>query len=184
MAHQIFVNLPVENLDRSKAFFSNLGFAFDPEFTNEKGACMVVGENIFVMLLVDSFFKTFTSKDLCDARTTTEVLVCLSCESRKEVDGLVARAVAAGRGHRPSQPPGPRLHVRARLRGPRRPHLGALFDGIRQRERLIGSSHCRLRSRTAEPRSFRPMLCTRCQAARCTRRRPEPDRPGRVGRTP
>lgn len=103
MAQQIYVNLPVEDLDRSKAFFASLGFAFDPEFTDEKAACMIVGENIYVMLLVDQFFKTFTSKNLCDARTSTEVLVCLSCKSRKEVDDLVARAVAAG-GSAPRSP--------------------------------------------------------------------------------
>jgi predicted lactoylglutathione lyase len=96
MAQQIYVNLPVKDLERSKAFFSSLGFAFNPEFTNEKAACMIVGENIFVMLLVEGFFKSFIDKDLCDARTSTEVLVCLSRESRKEVDEFVARAVAAG----------------------------------------------------------------------------------------
>ena len=96
MATQIFVNLPVKDLPRSVAFFTSLGFKFNPEFTDENATCMIVGENIFVMLLVEGFFKTFTKKEICDATKSTEVLVCLSCESRAEVDELVAKAVAAG----------------------------------------------------------------------------------------
>jgi hypothetical protein len=96
MAKQIFVNLPVKDLQRSVTFFSSLGFSFDPQFTDEKATCMVVGDNIFVMLLVDSFFKTFTTKELCDATKNTEVLVCLSCDSRSQVDELVAKALSAG----------------------------------------------------------------------------------------
>src|SRR5882672_11274052 len=93
---QIFVNLPVKNLERSKAFFAKLGFGFNAQFTNDQGACMVIGDNIFAMLLVESFFKTFTKKPIADATKTTEVLVCLSCESRAKVDELVAKAKAAG----------------------------------------------------------------------------------------
>jgi len=96
MARQIYVNLPVKDLKRSTAFFTELGFGFEPKFTNADAACMIVGENIYVMLLVESFFKTFTPKELCDAAKNTEVLVCLSCNSRAEVDGLVVRATAAG----------------------------------------------------------------------------------------
>ena len=96
MATQIFVNLPVKDLQRSVAFFTALGYDFDLNFTNENATCMIVGENIFVMLLVEPFFQTFTKKEICDARKSTEVLVCLSCESRAKVDELVARAVAAG----------------------------------------------------------------------------------------
>jgi len=96
MHKQIYVNLAVDNLDRSKAFFSAIGFSFDPQFTNEQAACMSVGENIYAMLLVKDFFKTFTRKSLCDPKESTEVLVCLSCESREEVDALVAKALAAG----------------------------------------------------------------------------------------
>jgi hypothetical protein len=103
MAKQIFVNLPVKDLHRSVAFFSWLGFTFDPKFTDENATCMIIGENIFVMLLVESFFKTFTTKDLCDATKKTEVLVCLSCDSRAEVDDLVARALSAG-GTAPRKP--------------------------------------------------------------------------------
>lgn len=96
MHKQIFVNLPIENMERSQAFFRALGYAFNPDFTNDQGACMVVGENLFVMLLVKDFYATFTRKAIADARTTTEVLVCLSCDSREAVDALVAQAVAAG----------------------------------------------------------------------------------------
>lgn len=96
MATQIFVNLPVKDLNRSVKFFSELGYTFDPQFTDEKATCMIIGENIFVMLLVEVFFRTFTNKELCDATKSTEVLVCLSVESREKVDELAAAAVAAG----------------------------------------------------------------------------------------
>ena len=96
MARQIFVNLPVKQLARSIEFFTKLGFTFDPKFTDDNATCMIVGENIFVMLLVDKFFQTFTSKDICDASKSTEVLVCLSLESRETVDTMVGKAVAAG----------------------------------------------------------------------------------------
>ncbi|AKJ31833.1 VOC family protein [Caldimonas brevitalea] len=103
MATQIYVNLPVKNLDRSKEFFASLGYSFNPEFTDEKAACMVIDENIYVMLLVESFFQGFTKKPVADATKTTEVLVCLSCDSRARVDQLVAKAVAAG-GTAPNPP--------------------------------------------------------------------------------
>jgi predicted lactoylglutathione lyase len=80
MSKQIYVNLPVSNLDRSKAFFASLGFGFNSQLTNDAAACMVVGDNIFVMLLVERFFKTFIQKDIdiCDSTKSTEVLICLS----------------------------------------------------------------------------------------------------------
>lgn len=96
MAMQIFVNLPVKDLKRSVEFFTKLGYTFDPQFTDENATCMIVGENIFVMLLVESFFKTFTKKELCDATRNTEVIVCLSSDSRASANELVAKAVAAG----------------------------------------------------------------------------------------
>ena len=96
MHKQIFVNLPVKDLGRSREFFASLGFGFNPQFSNDDAACMIVGENIFVMLLVERFFRGFTSKPLADAHAATEVLTCLSCDSREEVDSLVARALAAG----------------------------------------------------------------------------------------
>jgi uncharacterized protein len=97
MSHkQIFVNLPIKNMERSQAFFKSLGFSFNPQFTNDQGACMVVTDSIFVMLLVEPFFQTFTKKPVADASKSTEVLVCLSCESRAEVDEVVRKALAAG----------------------------------------------------------------------------------------
>lgn len=103
MNKQIYVNLPVKNLERTKEFFSNLGFTFNPQFSNEQGACMVVADNIYVMLLVESFFQTFTKKPIADATKMTEVLVCLSCDSRAQVDDLVAKAIRAG-GKAPNAP--------------------------------------------------------------------------------
>jgi hypothetical protein len=96
MHKQIYVNLAVADLPRARAFFEALGFGFDPNFSNEQGACMVIGENIHAMLLTRDFFRTFTAKSLADPAQSTEVLICLSCESRAEVDGLVAGALAAG----------------------------------------------------------------------------------------
>ena len=104
MTRQIFVNLPIANMERSKAFFSALGFTFNPQFTNEQGACMVIAENIYAMLLVKPFFQTFIDTDIADATRVTEVLTCLSCDSRAEVDELVKKAVAAGgKPHRQPQ---------------------------------------------------------------------------------
>lgn len=98
MPHKIFVNLPVKDLDRAVDFYAALGFSFDPKFTNDKGACMIIADNIFAMLLLEDFFKTFTPKEICDARRATEVLLCLSCDSRAQVDGLVSEALAGGGG--------------------------------------------------------------------------------------
>lgn len=96
MSRQIFVNLPIRDMGRSQAFFRSLGFGFNPQFTNEQGACMVIADNIFAMLLVEPFFQGFTKKAIANAHQTTEVLLCLSCESRDEVDSLVQKALAAG----------------------------------------------------------------------------------------
>ena len=96
MHKQIYVNLPVRDLARSREFFGSLGFEFNPQFSNDAGACMIIGENIFAMLLTEPFFQSFTKKRIADARETTEVLTCLSCESREEVDALVQKALAAG----------------------------------------------------------------------------------------
>lgn len=103
MARKIFVNLPIRNMERSQAFFRALGFSFNPQFTNEQGACMVIGEDIFIMLLTEPFFQTFTKKPVADANKSTEVLTCLSCDSREEVDELVRKAKAAG-GKVPNAP--------------------------------------------------------------------------------
>lgn len=96
MATKIFVNLPVKNLDSSVKFFTRLGYSFNPQFTDENATCMIVDENIFVMLLVEPYFKTFIDKDICDATRSTEVIVCLSAESRAQADDLVAKATAGG----------------------------------------------------------------------------------------
>ncbi|CAB3800365.1 VOC family protein [Paraburkholderia fynbosensis] len=96
MHKQIYVNLAVDDLERSKAFFSTIGFSFEPQFTNEQAACLILGDNIYAMLLVKDLFKSFTRKSLCNPKESTEALVGLSCESRGEVDALVAKALAGG----------------------------------------------------------------------------------------
>lgn len=96
MATKIFVNLPVGNLDRSMRFFETLGFTFDPRFTDDTAACMVIAEDIYAMLLTERKFKEFTRKNIADATTTTEVLTCLSTETKQKVDEIVDKAVKAG----------------------------------------------------------------------------------------
>ncbi|MGH8109542.1 MAG: VOC family protein [Arenimonas sp.] len=104
MSTQIFVNLPVKNLDKTVKFFTALGFTFNPKFTNENATCMIIGENIFAMLLVESFFESFTAKEICDTSKSTEVIICLSRESRADVDVIVKNALSAGgKAPRPSQ---------------------------------------------------------------------------------
>lgn len=93
---QIFVNLPCKDLAASKAFFEALGYAFNPQFTNDKGASLVLGDNLYAMLLAEDFARTFTPKPLIDGHASTGGWVCLSCDSRQEVDALVAKARAAG----------------------------------------------------------------------------------------
>jgi predicted lactoylglutathione lyase len=96
MATKIFVNLPVQDLAKSKTFFEQLGFRFNPQFTDETAACMVVSDDIYVMLLTEAKFKEFTPKAICDAKKATEVLVALSLDSREQVSDMVRKAVAAG----------------------------------------------------------------------------------------
>jgi predicted lactoylglutathione lyase len=96
MPQQIFVNLPVKDLERSKAFFTHLGYSVNPQFTNEQAACIVISDTIYAMLLVEPFFQTFTKKPVADAKASTEVLICLSCDSREHVDTLVTKALEAG----------------------------------------------------------------------------------------
>ena len=96
MARKIFVNLPVKDLEKSKAFFSKLGFTFNPQFTDENAACMIVDTDSFVMLLVEDFFKTFTKKAICDATKSTESIIALSAESKANVKEIVDKAVKAG----------------------------------------------------------------------------------------
>lgn len=96
MTKNIYVNLPVRDLERSKRFFTELGFSFDPKFTDDKAACLVIGDNIYAMLLTEPFFKTFTKKEICDSTKCTEVLIAIDLESREKVDELVEKAVNAG----------------------------------------------------------------------------------------
>lgn len=96
MPQQIYVNLPVKDLTRTKCFFAALDFSFNPQFSNDVAVCMVVSDTIYIMLLTEPFFAGFTAKPIADAHTCTEVLICLSCDSRDAVDALVAKARAAG----------------------------------------------------------------------------------------
>jgi predicted lactoylglutathione lyase len=96
MASKIFVNLPVKDLDRSTAFFEKLGYSFNPKFTDASAACMVISDDIFAMLLTEAKFKEFTTKPIANATEATEVLVCLSLESKTKVNEVVDRALSAG----------------------------------------------------------------------------------------
>jgi hypothetical protein len=98
MATKIFVNLPVKNLQQSIAFFTELGFTFNAQFTDEKATCMIINEDAFVMLLVREFFQGFTKKAISDATQATEVLIAISADSREGVDALVDKALTAGGG--------------------------------------------------------------------------------------
>ena len=99
MARKIFVNLPVSDLKRSMEFFSQLGFSFNPQFTDENATSMIVSEEAYVMLLVEPYFKTFIKKEICATATHSEAIFALSCDSRAEVDELVNKAIAAGGTH-------------------------------------------------------------------------------------
>lgn len=96
MIRQIYVNLPIRDMARTRAFWAAMGFGFNARFTNEQAACLVIADNIQAMLLTEPFFQGFTKLPVADARACTEVLLALSCDSRAEVEALVARAVAAG----------------------------------------------------------------------------------------
>ena len=100
---QLFVNLAVSDLERSKEFFSKLGFEFNPRFTDENAACMVLSDQASVMLLAEPFFKTFTKKAITDTSSQTEGLFAVSCGSKAEVDEMVSAAIAAG--GKPAMPP-------------------------------------------------------------------------------
>lgn len=96
MATKIFVNLPVKDLNKTVKFFTKLGFTFNPQFTDENATCMIVGDDIFVMLLVEKFFKTFTKKEIADTSKNTEVIVALSVEGRENVDQMINKAIEYG----------------------------------------------------------------------------------------
>jgi predicted lactoylglutathione lyase len=96
MSRMIFVNVPVKDLQRSVEFFTALGFEFNPQFTDENATCMVINDDAAVMLLVEDFYRTFTTKQVADASQVSEVLIGISAATREEVDQLVDAAVAAG----------------------------------------------------------------------------------------
>jgi predicted lactoylglutathione lyase len=92
----IFINLPVNDLDASKKFFTELGYSINPQFSDENAASVVISDTIVAMLLTKPFYSTFTKKEIADATKTSEVLIALSAESREKVDELVEKALAAG----------------------------------------------------------------------------------------
>jgi len=92
----IFVNLPVKNIETSKAFFTALGFSFNPEYSDERTLCMIVEKNIFVMLLQEERFRDFINGEIADANRGTEVLTCLSASSRQEIDSMLKTALSCG----------------------------------------------------------------------------------------
>lgn len=96
MIKQVFINLPVADLPKSIAFFKALGFSLNPQISDDAGACIVVSDTIYIMLATHTRFREFTPKAICDTSKAVEVLLNLSCESREEVDSLVAKALAAG----------------------------------------------------------------------------------------
>jgi predicted lactoylglutathione lyase len=100
---KVFVNLPVSNQEKSKAFFGKLGHTFNPQFTDENAACMVISEDIYAMLLMEKYFKSFTPKAIADAKSSTESITALSVASRQEVDRIVNMALSAG-GRRYTEP--------------------------------------------------------------------------------
>ncbi len=96
MNRMIFLNLPVRDLAKSRSFFETLGFAFNPQFSGDEAACVIISDTIFVMLAPHETFLKFAPKGICDTSTANEVLLTFSCESREEVDSMVRKAVSAG----------------------------------------------------------------------------------------
>lgn len=96
MATDIFVNLPTSDLERSKAFFTGIGWRINPDFTDENAACVVIDEHVYLMVLTREFFATFTDKPIADPATSLQVETALSRETREDVDALIDKAIAAG----------------------------------------------------------------------------------------
>lgn len=96
MKPAIYVNLPVKNLENSIGFFTQLGYAFNKDFTNDVATCMIISDNIFIMLLEEAFFKSFITKEITDTSKSIESIICLQATSRQSVDELVLKAIAAG----------------------------------------------------------------------------------------
>jgi predicted lactoylglutathione lyase len=105
MKKQLFINLPVKDLKKSMSFFSGLGYEFNSKFTNDDGACMIIGDNIFAMLLTEPFFKNFIpTTTISDAKKQTEVLICTNAESKEKVDTIFNKALTlGGTSFRPAQ---------------------------------------------------------------------------------
>jgi predicted lactoylglutathione lyase len=103
MTRQIYVNLPVKDLNKTVEFFTKLGFTFNPQFTDENATCMIIDSNIFVMLLVEKYFGTFTKKAISDTTKDTEVIIALATESREKVDEMLSNVLKAG-GSEPREP--------------------------------------------------------------------------------
>ncbi|KAF2336080.1 VOC family protein [Flavobacterium nitrogenifigens] len=96
MKTKIFLNLAVKDLNRAVSFYNGLGFSTNPKFTNEKGACLVIDENIFVMILAEEFYQTFTKKQICDSTTTSEAIIAISVDTREQVDEMMEKAIKSG----------------------------------------------------------------------------------------
>lgn len=96
MHKQIYVNLPVRDLQKSRAFYEGLGYTFNPEFSNDQGACMILGENLYVMLTTREFFASFIEKPVGETTKQVSAIVCVNLDTKAKVDELVAKAVAAG----------------------------------------------------------------------------------------
>jgi hypothetical protein len=96
MASQIFLNLPVKDLNKSIKFFTKLGYTFNPQFTDENATCMIISDTIYAMLLTEPFFKGFTKKEIPDTAVSNECIIALSADRREAVDAMIAKAVEAG----------------------------------------------------------------------------------------
>lgn len=108
MSREIYVNLPVADLDRSMRFFRDLGFEFNSEFTDERAACLVIGESSYAMLLTEDFFRGFITDEVADTGSATEVITAISAAGREEVDQLADKALASGGSeHRQPMEEGP-----------------------------------------------------------------------------
>ena len=137
-SRKIFVNLPITDLDRSVAFFTALGFAFDARFTDDEATCLIISDEAFVMLLVQERFEEFTTKAVCDATTHTEAILALTADSRADVDAVADTALAAG--GLPQRTDGHGVHVRTQLLRPRRALVGGLSYGPKRTRGVAGSS--------------------------------------------
>ena len=131
MAKMIFVNLPVSDLARSTAFYQAIGAEKNPQFSDDTASCMVISDTIYVMLLTHDKYRQFTSKKIADAKTSSQVLICLSADGRDAVDDMVGKAERARRRRRSRTEAGLWLHVWPQLRRSRWSPLGSDVDGCR-----------------------------------------------------